>query len=782
MFEDLSSAQNVLRDKLEYISQNFVEVDFRNNLVFRGTNTTAPFTDISLTNYTAPTDQVTLNDLVVALHSGFSDFERVFGNDIVTTTAVDNNILYRDTKNANSAYATGTLSTVNTHLGATTELSLTKFVNPNSALALRLSKIRRLYSLLEGSNYSKYQQLIANKNINTIRLEVSDFLVGNNHVGKYIVNAPVSTSRTATDNQTSLTYMKNTILDLMSARYASTSSLIANGLTHTNLNVTNFTSLINNDANKKIKYALPANIQDNIVCLSPISASPKEGYTASIPIMNINDSKERWITVSFYTRMRQDVNNNISDMAPGNVEAFIFLDDVDKSYTPSVLSKGTPWYENRAFTVSNEWHRVSVTRRIKFSPDSNGNLPKGNVSFRIDNNHNGETRQHILITGLQVDVSESPTHGPSTFKVPLFGENTNLFVVRRLLLMYELMATYYIAVKVLTANYETASQANKDKYALFVDTVYKYINNFNKNLLSTTKDPVTNALPPMAQLTQDINTKIADFRKNSKDINELDVQVSDMKTVLKGEMDSLAGKQSTLKKTKTFLIVSLVMALVIVLASVVTYLLPIDQHKKLMIVGVVVALAVVATVVFNLVYSKNVENFAQCGATLSDPGTCVGGAIMAQNKDFKVNASLSLADWEEDYLTNTVNLALMLQTYVGYGNINYAMQKEKGHYIRVQQQLDTSGYQVSQISNVFNLQSYTNRARVSFFITLGVLVSITVATLVATSKLPTLRPWILGVASVVLVLSVVFYIMDTSGRVRTSAEKVYWGTPDTSKL
>ena len=136
-----------------------------------------------------------------------------------------------------------------------------------------------------------------------------------------------------------------------------------------------------------------------------------------------------------------------------------------------------------------------------------------------------------------------------------------------------------------------------------------------------------------------------------------------------------------------------------------------------------------------------------------------------------------------EYLSNTIQLALTLSSYKGYGNMNMAMSRDINNFISKKDQMITSTELLNQSKNIVGLQSSMNSARLTLFLSLLVIVLSAFFGILATKSMsPIVQNTIYITATIAVVIASILYFIDTSSRVRTDSQKIYWGSPDTSGI
>jgi hypothetical protein len=743
--------------KLKQISDSFIEPSFRDHFIFRGTANSC--VSDCITDTLPSTDN--LNKFVNSLLRQYTDSTNGFKNAYLSnagagTVGIINNVssstisLRRfDCNSYIDCNVTNNSNRIHNYISNSSnniELSLKNFVNSSSFLYSNLNEIRHLYSALDETNYQNYVYNVT-QNPSTLQTVSLVNYNGNNF---------------NSDSTSNTNRVKTLITSLRSSSPVTTNSIIG-------LESTYRSNLTISDETSNYSSGLPREVRgDYIAQIVPSNNTSFSSFTLDsiAKLKGSSTPTKKYVTYSLYAKMRA---SNAADVRSAECLLRMTIDDATRSSPPTVLIKNTSvkYSTDVAITVGTEWKRFSITRDFSLI---NGTDTKVGVTFYIDNAKSGSpTNQFILISGSQVNVQEEDEYGIlPAFQPPIFDETkTNRIVVRRLLLMYELLATFYIAVSVWKDKSFTEGEE-------LVNIVYDYMTSFNRNVIKTVDGNNTF----LGKIGEDVSNRFNEYQTNNSALMLETSKLKDNQYSLKDRISMMNSEKQKMSKTYTFMIISLVIFLIVTVACLVIFSLPIERGQKITAAIGAGGIGIVSALVLYFVYNTQVESFQ----LLTDPNTARFGSAINSTITIETYASVVALEFAKEYLDNTINIALMLQTYVGYGNINQALNKERLYFDGVNKQLSNAGYKVGSVANAYSHEKYTNRARVSFFVNVTVLIALTAILLITLNKYPYASPTILTLSAIMLFLSILFYLLDVSARVRTAATKMYWGVPNISTL
>jgi hypothetical protein len=234
-------------------------------------------------------------------------------------------------------------------------------------------------------------------------------------------------------------------------------------------------------------------------------------------------------------------------------------------------------------------------------------------------------------------------------------------------------------------------------------------------------------------------------------IDNLDVQLEDLKEDVVKEKSIKATNSNILNKNTVVYYVFLV--LFIILACVLLYALQHqeDSKSKLYVGGVLVTSIVAMILIYFLNMSYLKEGFAT-----AQPVT-----------------SASLNELIVTYLTDTVNIALLNKSDSTYKSVMHVVNKEIDRYDGINKQLKleaagTNDIQVDDYRNARVLQY-----RVYLLLQLMIILSIAMFIYLYTGE----NVLLFGIVLLLVLFVIYLYIMNSHGMVHTDAKKIYWGEP-----
>lgn len=777
---DLTSLQKYVAQQMRQVADSFIEDTYRDNLAFIGTaNMTTPFDE---TSPSSDTEKQSIKGLVNALmndYDGSSTNGKGFKNVYSACIKTSETAFYFRTFNSNiTGYSlcniVASRNSLKDYFGensSNTEISLKNFVqisgsDTQTTLYNCLNKIRKLYSALDDVNYKNYVYRLSNRSANSTNapLRIYDF---NGNV--------------VTDDATLVGDIKSYINELKGGNYSvSTATLYTSSVNNeSNIISTNRTSDLSGSGTLS-NLLLPKDVYgDSLVELKPTNNNNNSSNSIRIATNIEGKGTKRYISYSFYARTRNGTGEPTnSDVATFTIAMRLVLADAGGTKNINTVSNLPPVIE-KTFTVTPEWQRFIMTGQLQLPIGTKVNV---NVETYILHNNASNTSNHVMFcTGVQSDVQEADSNGVvPAFRPPVFDESrTNRTVVRRMLLLYELMTMYYIAAYMVDRN--KWSTPVVDTYDSLLNIVYEYIMNYNRNVIRADSNTGKNF---MSTLSKGVSEKIQDYNTNNKDLAVQTANLSERQYDLKGRITNMNSEKQKSSGMFTYMVVGFVIFALVAVSCIVIFALPIDRHQQITASIVTASVGVIAILIYRMIYMSRMESF-QVGSVsnyLTSPTSYASGLSKSNQSNFRSGVTLTVLDFASQYLDNTINIALMIQTYSGYGEINQGLNRQRAYYYGVNSQLQNAGYKINSVQNAYTHDKYTNRARISFFVTVTLLIAISAALLAMTSSYPSAQPIILTICAIVLFLAILFYLLDTSIRVRTSANKIYWGTPNTSSL
>jgi hypothetical protein len=398
----------------------------------------------------------------------------------------------------------------------------------------------------------------------------------------------------------------------------------------------------------------------------------------------------------------------------------------------------------------------------------------------------------------------------------------DVFIIRRMLLLFELMANIYISMY-LYDRYNATTQDTGDAKKAKQITFIKNISNTAQMMigLNETFSKSTEAGSQRSIIIQDLRKNIRKYLSSSNDINELDTNVFRLKTEMSGNQSLYNGSAGTRRKAASYekTIIAMFVVFVVILLGVAIY--PMPKPVKMMVaLGMLVLVIFFASILTNL-FSKRLEKFEDMDndeefedmeeeefedATegfedmeddedFEDMEDDVEGFAVGAGEYLVAPANISavqdttavtkmLTDYNRafmgealDYLNITLYIGITLQSSQSYKNMNDTLNREIGYFDQMKQMIDNNNNKLSGAASVNQLDAITSRARASFFIQLGVLIAIGVVAYIMLGDSPATQPYVFAVMGLLILLLVFIYIHEVSKHVRTDGQKFYWRQP-----
>jgi hypothetical protein len=592
-------------------------------------------------------------------------------------------------------------------------------------LVKELNDNRKLYTLLTPENYQRYKNKIEGTSKDDIY--VSRYFIGEN-----------KTTKEEADVQS----MSALVNKLTQANMFTTSQISTAGSSNSacrdciNLYITSST------------VALPSGIYDDVRKLNVMNTSTTASTTNKFEFARPNGSTPFTVTVSYYARI-----DNTTPVTTCSLE--------------TVVEAGTFVQTSTKQQISQSWTKIIYT-----SPSINpSNLNASDKpGFRIRINHNGFSIP-VHITGVNVSYNGASSDVNQMFNLT----NTDLFTLRRLLLLYECMAHMYIAMYLHeNGTYKDTTAKDTTAYDKILAICYENLVNLNRNVNAAAATGESGAV---SNISNQVARRMKDYKSQLSTINELNTDLQQLKTGLRSEVDKINTSKTIEARTKKYMYGAVAIFLAVAIACIVAYVVPMKPGMRIGAFVVIVVAAVIVAATLPFIYGNSTEGFYVGGENIYAIQQYQAISSSADRSAVRNAYELGTFDEANKYLMNTIYLANMLQSNINYGNANAAIAKEKEYYQGVNIRLDNSANTLRATVGIIRLDNIVERARMTFFLTITVIVAATVLAIVLASKWPQTHVYIYAAASLVVVVTIILYILDTSARVRTDAEKKYWGKP-----
>lgn len=392
--------------------------------------------------------------------------------------------------------------------------------------------------------------------------------------------------------------------------------------------------------------------------------------------------------------------------------------------------------------------------------------------------HN-KTWTKLLITNFRVTNTLSGTAAVAGSPAEIFSVETDLFVVRRLLLLYTLMSNFYIAMtaydRMFVAGTTTEPAAAKNLLSL----AYQSLAELNRNTVRAGESPDNS--DSVTKIAERVNERTQDFYKMGANINALSEQTTENKIMLRDDLQRMATTDAVKERSRQYAVATIAISLVIVFGLAVVFATPSSPLVKVTGTAAVLVAALILNMAVKKLYAGNVaETFVDSpGALVYSLPAYPSGLAATQKAEVIAFYESAFMKQVSEYLGNTTYLALLLQSHKAYGNVNFSMKKEERYFADAVDQMGTQRKKVRDTTGLLRLDQITERARMTLALTTLIIVSAAAfAIMLLRLRFPGLIPFVLIVAAVLLASALFFYIMDTNARVRTSGAHRYWQQPD----
>lgn len=399
--------------------------------------------------------------------------------------------------------------------------------------------------------------------------------------------------------------------------------------------------------------------------------------------------------------------------------------------------------------------------------------PSYTASFKVQQYSVDTTNQTELEINNNVKMDQIKTCVNTVLRIPTDSGliiDSDVVAIRRILRLHELMANINIALFLYNQNYSKQNSTFcLNLYNLCANTLL-YANK------TMTRDIKTNPSESVPDIALKLKQRANVYKEDTVAIDTLDTITADQRMTMRTENEKLENRRSKEQTSIRLMYATLVVTILTGLISLGAWFAPLEKTQKLAVIAIAFAVGLIVTVILHIVYNKQVEGFQDGTQNPSPTDTNLGVVTILNTIQSMQNAQFTQAS---DYVINTVQLAMMLTTFRTYGAINQMMLKERAFYTDRAVQMDNTNTKLTTASDALFLQQSIEKARIMFFISLMVVICLTVIALVA---FPQTKNIILGVAAVLIFMMTFAYVMDTSGRVNTSGQKFYWSKPPTSTL
>jgi PA14 domain len=351
------------------------------------------------------------------------------------------------------------------------------------------------------------------------------------------------------------------------------------------------------------------------------------------------------------------------------------------------------------------------------------------------------------------------------------------FVLRRMILLADLVAHAHIAMFLFESVYSSSGTfVCQVKLADMLGHFVNRIKNLNRKYDRMFEAPAEGGSLEN-EILANLYENIHSFQRNSQKMDQLSRDFKSSKVGLKSNLKAMESEKALYgsgnKWTLGFMIV-----MVVVIATVIAYsiLSQLNPAYKWIGAGAVSALAAVVVLVIYIVKTKKMESFA---GDVYNPVSWRDAIGSARAIDVIRDAyQYDLMREIHTYIQNTIHMALILQNAKTYTYINHNLTKELNYYTASKQQVDNARVLAKASTRMYNLETRNNLSRVNVYIALIIILTFAIVGYRLSGESTVLKYTVLIIASVLLLLVALLYVIDVERKVRTDGRKIYWGQPE----
>ena len=342
------------------------------------------------------------------------------------------------------------------------------------------------------------------------------------------------------------------------------------------------------------------------------------------------------------------------------------------------------------------------------------------------------------------------------------------FALRRIVYLYIRMFSFYIALDY----YNSGNDSQKEDRARIAQAVFNLLDNHIQNLSQDI----------MTKVQGGVNKRISRYNSYTDKLNELNDEYDLTRTFTKTQVERLSAEEKYEKRANVMMYVALAVLIVAFFVSVGSVFLDMEFKNKLLVCGGTAAFAAVTGLVIIVMFTKQVvEGFNTYTSAFQLSSTGLSNTVSANNVISVYNTAILEA--ARDYLSSVLTLVQSLTNYKTFGSVTFTQAKEYRYFIDTNDSTRNTGEKYKSAHRASDLYQKKYGASVYLFVVLAILISITaMAYIGAAEKMPAAAPFVLGISGFVAFVTLVIYILEITGYVRTDGDKKYWGKPNTNNL
>jgi hypothetical protein len=365
----------------------------------------------------------------------------------------------------------------------------------------------------------------------------------------------------------------------------------------------------------------------------------------------------------------------------------------------------------------------------------------------------------------------------SAFGISAFTNDSDIVLIRRVIRMYMLLAQCRIVNSMMVHYTHDTSTSLTDVQKTSNNKLIRWMNNaYDEFILSNNlmfDDIPENTQESISDIGTALNYQISQYRKNGDTLNQVDVSMKKASQELKKQLKTLEKRKASYITLTRIMKASFVF-LGIVIIGVLIANASADPSMKSMISLSSVIIGTLAGVIFYFLSANHVKIETFSGSLFKDVNalTAVSETINKEQREQLYQATVMNA--ASTYLENSVRISMMLNTYKTYMNFNKSLAKEGDKYNAILQDMDQKIMVVNSKKELVNLENRSAIGIVLFNILLMIIVG---SATYLIQIMPSMQLTILIIASIIIILAFITYIIYVKSRVRTKPTSIYWFAP-----
>jgi len=601
------------------------------------------------------------------------------------------------------------------------------------------------------------------------------------------------------DTRKTLRYMKNTFIDeknqtlllgaeLISAPYSAGINTVSDPIS---------AMVYGYDFFKKYyEDSLPLNTNVTAAMLTT-DVKVREDANTIYYTMPISDIQISGSTVTDFTK---EVNYSKILRTPADSNTPNLIKDLNKVRNAYTYLKDTNLKRFKSGTADND---IKLSNYVIDTIEGSSNINK-TLTTLADN----ETVQNIwevLIKGTVPITNNSPDYNKMKEDIRNFDVVKNdVFVIRRMLLLFEMMANIYISMylydmyNLKTSDTDTTKKNNQKLFVKNISNTAQMLINLNETFTKSTEGGDNTR----SKIIRKLNEEIRKYLNNSNQINSLDTDIFNLKMDMTSNKSLYEGSAGKSKKVSTYEKTMIAVFVVFIVATLGVSMYPMPKPIKVISILAMLVLVVVFAFVFKFMFNKKLEGFED-GEDFEDmddeefedmdddeEGFAVGdgeylinpNTITSVQENSDITSTLTtynraFVGEALDYLNITLYLGITLQSSKSYRNMNNTIGREMNYFEQVKTMMDNTNNKLSSGASVNQLDIMISRARANFFIKLGIIIAVCALAYVILGDNARVQPYIFAITGLLILLIVFMYMHEVAKYVHTDGTKFYWTAP-----